>query len=383
MDKARFLVETHLRTGRPIGELAAAHGVHRSWLYKLLARYRAEGDAGLEPRSRRPRSSPTRIADRWEDRIVKLRKELLDAGLDAGAATIHWHLGRRHDEAVPSISTIWRVLKARGFVTPQPHKRPKSSWRRFEAEFPNECWQADVTHVTVAEDQVLEVLNIIDDHSRLCVESRAFVSARSSDVVRALHRAGTAWGYPESLLTDNGAIFTASARGNDRGAIEPELLSLGIASKHSRPYHPQTCGKVERFHQTLKRYLAKQEPPHTKKQLQRQLDDFAIIYNHHRPHRSLGRRTPAEVHAAREKAYPRGPRIDTTGYRVRHDRVSKAGNVTLRHRGRLHHIGVGKPYAGWRIILLVAGRDIRILTLDGAPLRHLTLDPQNDYQPIG
>jgi transposase InsO family protein len=197
MDKARFLVETHLRTGRPIGELAAAHGVHRSWLYKLLARYRAEGDAGLEPRSKRPHSSPTRIADRYEDTIVEVRKELTDAGLDAGAATIHWHLTRGQDE-VPSMSTIWRVLKARGFVTPQPHKRPRSSWRRFEADLPNECWQADVTHVTISEGQVLEVLNIIDDHSRVCVGTRAFVTARSSDVVRALHRAGAAWGYPRA-----------------------------------------------------------------------------------------------------------------------------------------------------------------------------------------
>ncbi len=382
MDKARFLVETHLQTGRPIAELAAAHGVHRSWLYKLLARYRREGDAGLEPRSRRPHRSPTRIADRHEDAIVELRKELLDAGLDAGAATIHWHLSRHQDE-VPSISTIWRVLKARGFVTPQPHKRPKNSWKRFEAEFPNECWQADVTHVTIAEHQVFEVLDIVDDHSRLCIASRTFVTTRSADVVRTLHRAATVWGYPEALLTDNGAIFTASPRRNDTGAIEPELLCLGIASKHSRPYHPQTCGKVERFHQTLKRWLSKQEPAHTKKQLQRQLDDFTTTYNHHRPHRSIGRRTPIEAFEARERAHPSGPRIDTTGWRIRHDRDSKAGNVTIRHRNRLHHIGIGKPYAGTRVILLVANRNIRILTLDGTELRHLTLDPQNDYQPIG
>lgn len=381
MDKARFLVETHLQTGRPIAELAAAHGVHRSWLYKLLARYRREGPAGLEPRSRRPHNSPTRIADRHEDAIVELRKELLDAGLDAGAATIHWHLSARQDE-VPSVSTIWRVLKARGFVTPQPHKRPRSSWRRFEAELPNECWQADVTHVTVAEGQVFEVLNIIDDHSRLCVATRAFVTTRSADVVRTLHRAAQSWGYPESLLTDNGAIFTASPRRNDTGAIEPELLSLGIRSKHSRPYHPQTCGKVERFHQTLKNWLAKQEPASTKKQLQRQLDDFATIYNHQRPHRAIGRRTPIDAYNARHKAHPTGPRIDTTGWRIRHDKVSKAGNVTIRHRRRLHHIGIGKPYAGTRVILLIANRNIRILTLDGEHLRQLTLDPQNDYQPI-
>jgi transposase InsO family protein len=381
VDKSRFLIETHLRTGRPIAELAAAHGVHRSWLYKLLARYRREGAAGLEPRSRRPHSSPTRIADRHEDAIVALRKELCDAGFDAGAETIHTHLSRRQDE-VPSVSTIWRVLKARGFVTPQPHKRPRSSWQRFEAEFPNECWQADVTHVTIAEDQVLEVLNIIDDHSRLCLASRAFVTVRSPDVVRTMHRAAAAWGYPEAFLTDNGAIFTASARGG-LAAMQTELLSLGISSKHSRPYHPQTCGKVERFHQTLKRYLAKQQPATTKKQLQRQLDTFVAAYNHVRPHRALARRTPADAFTAREKAHPVGPRIDTLGYRVRHDRVSKKGNVTLRYRGRLHHIGVGAAFKGWRVILLVAGRDIRILATDGTQLRRLTLNPQNDYQPIG
>jgi transposase InsO family protein len=380
VDKGRFLVETHLRTGKPIGELAAAHGVHRSWLYKLAARYRAEGEAGLQPRSRRPHRSPTRVADRWEDEVVALRKELTDLGVDAGAATIHHHLSRRRDR-VPSISTIWRILKARGFVVPQPHKRPRSSWRRFEAEFPNQCWQADVTHVALADGTSVEVLNVVDDHSRLCVESRAFATTRSADVVRALHRAGERHGYPQALLSDNGAIFTASFRGGTV-ALESELLSLGIAAKHSRPYHPQTCGKVERFHQTLKRYLAKQEPAVTKRQLQAQLDRFGAYYNEVRPHRAVGRRTPAEAFAARERAYPVGPRIDCAGYRIRHDRVSKAGNVTLRHRGRLHHIGVGAAYRGWRVVLLVAGLEVRVLALDGSQLRHLKLDPGVDYQPM-
>lgn len=380
MDKGPFLIETHLRTGRPIAELAAAHGVNRSWLYKLLARYRREGEAGLQPRSRRPHRSPTRIAGVHEEAIVALRKELTDAGFDAGAATIHYHLSRRQAE-VPSVSTIWRVLKARGFVTPQPHKRPKSSYIRFVAELPNQCWQADVTHVVMADGSFVEVLNIIDDHSRLCVESRAFLTTRGPDVVRALHRAGRAWGYPETLLTDNGAIFTSAPR-HGAGVMEVELLSLGIASRHSRPYHPQTCGKVERFHQTLKRYLAKQDPPATKKQLQAQLDAFVAYYNHVRPHRAIGRRPPAEVFAARERAYPRGPRIDCAGYRVRHDRIDKKGGVTLRSKGRLHHVGVGAAYKGWRVILLVAGHDIRILSLDGSPLRHLVLDPSRDYQPM-
>jgi transposase InsO family protein len=381
VEKGQFLIETHLRTGRPIAELAAAHDMSRSWLYKLLVRYRREGSAGLEARSRRPHRSPTRIADRYEEAIVTLRKQLSDDGFDAGAQTIHYHLSQRGGD-VPSVPTIWRVLKARGFVTPQPHKRPKSSYRRFCAELPNECWQADVTHVEIADGRFLEVLNVIDDHSRVCVASRAFVTTRSPDVVRTLHRSAQKWGYPEAFLTDNGAIFTASLRGG-LGAMESELLSLGIASKHSRPYHPQTCGKVERFHQTLKKFLAKQDAPVTKKQLQAQLDRFVAYYNGVRPHRGIGRRTPAEVFAAREKAYPRGPRIDCIGYRVRHDRVSKTGNVTLRYRGRLHHIGVGAAYKRWRVILLVAGREVRILSLDGSPLRRLMLDPTKDYQPTG
>ena len=289
------------------------------------------------------------------------------------------HLADAH-ENVPSVPTIWRVLKARGFVAPQPHKRPKSSFHRFEADFPNECWQADMTHVVVADNQVFEVLNVIDDHSRLCVASRAFVRVTSPDVVRTLHTAAATWGYPASLLTDNGAIFTASAV-KGTSATEAELLSLGIASKHGKPYHPQTQGKVERFHQTLKKYLAQQAPPETKRQLQGQLDRFVDYYNVTRPHRSLDRQRPIQVFNAREKAVPTGPKIDTTGYRVRRDKVDDHGVVTLRYHSRVHHIGVGRAYAGWRVIMLVAGTDVRILGLDGSPLRHLTLDPTKDYQP--
>jgi transposase InsO family protein len=236
VDKVRFVIETHLRTGRPVAQLAATYGVDRSWVYRRLARYRREGDAGLELRSRRPRSSPGRIADLFEEEIVALRKELTDAGFDAGADTIHTHLASLYREP-PSVSTIWRVLKARGFVTPQPHKRPKSSFVEFCADLPNECWQADVTHVGGADGLVFEVLNIIDDHSRLCVASRAFVTTRSPDVVRTLHRAAAQWGYPETFLSDNGAIFTAS-KGNGVGDLEAELCAHGIVSKHGRPYHP-------------------------------------------------------------------------------------------------------------------------------------------------
>ena len=244
MDMGRYLIEAHLREGRSVAELAAAHGVHRSWIYKLLARYRAEGEAGLVPRSKRPHSSPAQITDLFEDDIVALRKELLDSGFDAGAETIHIHLAERWHNP-PSVSTIWRVLKARGFVTPQPHKRPRSSYVRFVAELPNECWQTDATHVVLADGASVEILNMIDDHSRLCVASKVFVTATSRDVVRTFQNATATWGFPASVLSDNGAIFTASYR-NGISAMETELVSLGIEFKHSRPYHPAVSRGVSK-----------------------------------------------------------------------------------------------------------------------------------------
>lgn len=383
MDLGRFLVETHLRTGKPIKELARSHGISASWLFKLYRRYRLEGERGLEPRSKRPRHCPSRIADCFEDEIVELRKKLSDEGFDAGAETIHYHLSRRHKKTVPSVSTIWRVLKQRGFVAPQPHKRPKSSFVRFAADLPNECWQADVTHVVLANGLVFEVLNVIDDHSRLCLASRAMLRVKAQDVIRVLHKAAFGYGYPAAFLTDNGLIFSSQHRYGLAGAFEQELFSLGILAKHSRPYHPQTCGKVERFHQTLKKFLAAQEGIETKKQLQRAIDRFVEYYNNVRPHRGIGRRTPASVYAAREKARPTGAVVKTDGRRVRFDKIDKAGRLTLRYRGRLHHIGVGAAYKGWRVVMLVDGRRIEIVGLDGSPLRRLVLDPSKDYQAMG
>jgi transposase InsO family protein len=379
MDMGRFLIEMHLRTGKPIKELARAHGVSPSWLFKLLRRYRLEGPAGLEPRSRRPKSSPSRIADLYEDEIVTLRKELADAGYDAGAATIHFHLSQRHRHG-PSVPTIWRVLRARGFVTPQPKKRPKSSYTRFVADLPNERWQADMTHVTLSNGEVFEVLNIIDDHSRVCVASRVMNVVKAHDVVRVLHKSAETWGYPASFLTDNGLIFTARTHFGVEGVVEQELFALGITAKHSRPYHPQTCGKVERFHQTLKKFLGAQKGIETKKQLQRAIDRFVVYYNDVRPHRGVGRRTPRSAFDARQKAQPTASLVKIDGRRLRLDKVDSTGSVTLRHRGRLHHIGIGRPYAGWRVAMLVEGLHIEVVGLDGSPLRCLVLDPTKDYQ---
>jgi hypothetical protein len=144
---------------------------------------------------------------------------------------------------------------------------------------------------------------------------------------------------------------------------------------------PQTNGKVERFHQTMKKYLDAQDQADDIAGLQCQLDRFVEYYNESRPHRALGRKTPRSAFVARTKARPSQAGIDVEGYRVRHDKVDGQGSVTLRYKSRLHHIGVGRPYKSERVILLVAGPDVRILNPDGKLIRALTIDPNRDYQP--
>jgi transposase InsO family protein len=377
---ARLVVTAVLLEGRTKAEVGRDYGLSRQWVHELIRRYETEGDAGLSPRSRRPRSNRARTSHALEDQIVALRKELADQGLDAGAHTIAYHLIQRGGDA-PSVATIWRVLTRRGFVTPQPQKRPKSSFIRFCAEMPNERWQADITHWRLAGDTEVEILNALDDHSRFLVASDALVVFKAADVVASFHRAAAVHGFPASLLTDNGAVFTAAPRGG-RCAIELECDRLGIKDVHSRPYHPQTCGKVERFHQTLKRWLAKQEVAPTIDELQAGLDRFRTYYNEVRPHRAIGRRTPLESFDARPKATPSGPVI-LAPFRLRRDRIDGAGAVTLRHDSRLHHIKVGRRHAGTRVLMLVAGLDVRIVSEDGELLRSLTLDPSRGYQPLG
>ena len=323
---------------------------------------------------------PPSFKNEVEDEIVRIRKELDRDGHEAGAATIAYHL-EQHRGWTPAVSTIWRILTVRGFVTPQPHKRPKSSYLRFQAEQPNERWQLDITHWTLADGNPAEILNIIDDHSRLALNSNAQRTFKGPDVDRRFRKTAATYGNPASLLSDNAAVFTGAPRRYGRVRLEVTLAGRGIRFDHSRPYHPQTCGKVERFHQTLKKWLANQPTATSLPQLQRQLDTFRRYYNDVRPHRALGRRTPASAYTARPKAAPTGKPIDTGHWRTRHDRIDPSGVFTLRHNSRLHHIGVGRRYAGTRILVLVHDLDIRELTTNGELIRELHLNPARGYQP--
>jgi transposase InsO family protein len=383
MSMARVVITAVVLEGRSKSEVARDCGVSRRWVQILVGRYLVEGDAAFGPRSRRPLSNPRRVTVEVEDRIVELRKELTDAGHDAGAETIAWHLRERSGSS-PSVATVWRVLSRRGFVTPQPHKRPKSCWRRFQADLPNELWQADLTHWTLPDGTEVEILNILDDHSRLLVESTARPVFKAADIVEDFSAGVARYGRPERLLTDNGAVFTGAGRGGGWVALERELVALGIASSRSRPYHPQTCGKVERFHQTEKNWLDRQDPPpRTIEELQTRLDVFAAYYNTQRPHRALSRCTPAQAWAARPRAVPTRQGIKISGhFRVRRDRVDRDGKLTLRHNSRLHHIGIGRRWAGTKVLILARDLQLRIITeQDGQLIRELVLDPNRDYQP--
>ena len=364
MSKARLVITAVTVEKRPVSEVARSYGVARSWIYTLLARYRAEGKAAFEPRSRRPRTSPRAINAGAADLIVRLRKELTEQGLDAGPDTIAWHL-RQHHQVTVSAATVARYLAARGLVVPEPRKRPKSSYIRFQAEQPNECWQADFTHYPLADGAGTEILTWLDDHSRLALSVTAWNRVTGPIVLNTFRAAVAAHGAPASTLTDNGMVFTTRYSGGrgGRNGLEHELRRLGIRQKNGKPNHPQTQGKVERFQQTLKKWLTAQAcQPATITELQALLDQFTATYNHQRPHRSLPRcQTPAAAYAARPKATP-GNRDADTHDRVRTDKIWTVGTVTLRHAGKLHHIGVGRQHAGTEVLILTQDLHIRIIS---------------------
>ncbi len=379
MDLGRFLVDAVVLGGASPTRLARSHPISKSWLFRLLARYRAGGYPALEPRSRRPKSSPRQTSPEIQRAIVEVRQQLVDGGLDAGAQTIAHHLRLRFG-TTPSRATIWRILKANGLITPQPHKRPKSSWIRFQAELPNEMWQADSTYWRLGDGSDLEILNLLDDHSRFCLASVALRTVKAPDVLETFYLAAESYGYPAKFLSDNAAVFSGKSR-RGRVVLESELDRLGIESKHSSPYHPQTCGKVERFHQTLKRYLQRQAPAENLGHLQLQLDSFRLYYNQQRPHRSVEGRTPFQAFQARLKAHPSLP-TPPVQYRVRRDRLDAGGRVTVRYMGRLRHLYVSYKHKRHPVTLLIAGLHLSVVGEDGAILRELTLDPSRDYQRV-
>jgi transposase InsO family protein len=392
VSKARLVITAVLVEGRSQSEVARAYGVSQSWISRLVARFHREGEAAFEPRSRRPRRSPSALPQATLDLILQLRQDLAGQGLDAGPDTIAWHLAQHHGISV-SRASISRYLTRAGLVTPDPAKRPRSSYIRFQADLPNECWQADFTHFRLTRHDgcpgsEVEILSWLDDCSRYALSVTPHLRVTGPDVVATFRGAVHQFGVPQSTLTDNGMVFTTRFSGGrgGRNGFEAELRRLNVRQKNSRPNHPTTCGKVERFQQTMLRWLhAQPRQPATLDQLQTLLDLFASLYNQQRPHRSLPHRaTPAAVYHSLPKAAPIASRELDHHHRVRHDVIDNEGKVTLRHGGRLFHIGVGRTHARTPVILLVQDLDIRVVhAATGELLRALTLDISRSYQPTG
>jgi transposase InsO family protein len=385
MSKARLVITAVVVERRKQAEVAQAYEVSPGWVSKLVARYRAEGEAAFEPRSRRPKTSPSATPSATVDLIVLIRNRLAGQGHDAGPATIAWHLRQQHHIDI-SEATIARKLTAAGLVKPQPQKRPRSSYIRFEAQQPNQTWQSDFTHYRLGDGTDVEILSWLDDCTRYALRVTAHRRITGPIVLTSFRASVQANGVPASTLTDNGMVFTtrfAGGRGG-RNSLESELRRLHVEQKNSRPNHPTTCGKVERFQQTMKNWLrAQPQQPTSIAELQTLLDTFVEDYNTRRPHRSLpNRATPASRYQALPKALPAGSRDADTHTRVRHDRIDDSGVITLRHNGKLHHIGIGRTHARTHVIVLVQDLDIRIANAaTGELLRELTLNPHRDYQP--
>jgi transposase InsO family protein len=368
-----------------VTQAAAQYGYSRRQLHRLLARYRQDGLEAVEPRSRRPGSNPAATPAAVRERIIELRLQLSKDGLDAGPLTIAWHLeqdavqrGEPAGYRPPSSSTIRRILHAAGLVVPEPRKRPRSSYRRFVAAQPNECWQSDFTHWRLADGADVEILNWLDDHSRMLLACTAHTPVTGDVVTTSFLATADRYGYPGSTLTDNGRVYTARF-GGGRNGFEYLLALLGIVQKNGHPGHPQTQGKIERFHQTLKRWLAEQPPAATVADLQAQLDRFTTIYNTERPHRELGRRTPAAAYTALPKAAPTGP--GTPGhYRLRYDTIDTTGKISFRRAGRMHHLGIGAAHAGTRALAIADHTTVTVIALTtGEILSSHHIDPARSY----
>jgi len=353
-----------------VAEFCRDHQISRDRFYEFRSRYEAEGEAGLVPRSRAPNTVANKTSGEVEDAIVSMRKQLDDDGFDAGAETIVWHL-EQAGVTVPHVATVYRILVRRGFVIPEPKKAPSKKLRRFVSPYVNGMWQTDPTEYELADGTDVEIVNIIDDHSRVCPRSHAVTgSTTGSDMWDTFVEAIEVYGIPEWVLSDNGQPLVSKL-------FTSNLEAIRVKMTNSRPYHPQTNGKVERFHQTLKKWLNARSKPETVEELQGLLDVFVDVYNNERPHRGIGRRTPMSVFTTGPKTAPDTYSVlDTTT--VHHNTVDKAGRVEIPGPAA---ITVGNRYTGKTATTIRTGNHAHVF-INNQLVRKLVIDPTKRPQPL-
>lgn len=364
-----------------VSEWCRVNGVDRRTFYRHRARARAEGQ--WQPRSRRPHTTPHATPEPVVAEIVRLRETLApDNGADFIRDALTTLAAEQDWDAagwrVPARATINRILARHGLLETNPRKRPRSSWRRFSYARPRDCYQIDATQTQLADGTTVVIFDVLDDHSRLLVACHAALSETSAAAVAAVTAAFTEYGVPGIVLSDNGGAFTARRLRDDAGPTRFELTVTAAGARliHSSPYHPQTCGKVERHHQTLKKWLAHQPAPATLAELQALLDIHRTRYNT-RAHGALGRRTPQHVwNHAQHHGGPSHPPAQTDAT-VHYLTADRRGVV---HIGRKLQFRIGSSYARQAITVIRDLDRITAYTSDGRPIGHLHLDHTKHYQ---
>jgi transposase InsO family protein len=360
-----------------VREFCAEHGVSTWFFWDLRRRHRAQGDAVLAPGSRAPHRVANRTPDAVIEVMVAVHKDLAGAGLDAGAESVWDHLPARLEagQRCPSPATIYRHLRARGFTKVEPRKAPRGSTRRFAAERANERWQIDATGWALADGTAVEIIDVIDDCTRLLPGSLAVARCTAETALDAITRGAQRWGWPADVLSDNGAPFRGWPGDAAPGGLAGALAPLGITTSRCRPYHPQTCGKVERVHQTIKQHLRALPAADHLDELQAQLDTFIDYYNHQRRHRAIGRRAPADVFAVTPRSGPAAWPLDTAT--TIHRATVTGGSVWA---GR-YRISVGAAHDRQPATIIITGLNAHVF-IHGRLARHLTLDPTRQHQPL-
>jgi putative transposase len=277
-------------------------GISRETFYAIRKRAKTDGPAAaLEPKTRRPRTSPSKLPDGTAQQAIGVRAALERSGLDHGPISVHEKMKLLGMTPVPAVSSLARIFRDAGVARLEPRKKPRAAYRRFVYPAPNACWQLDGTEYVLTGGRKCVFFQLIDDHSRLAIATHVAWGETSAGAIAVVTKGIAAHGVPQRLLSDNGAALNPSRRGVI-GQLVTYLTSLGVEPITGKPYKPTTQGKNERFHQTLFRWLDKQPLASTLEELQVQVDEFDRIYNTQRPHQALpGRITPAAAWAATPK----------------------------------------------------------------------------------
>jgi transposase InsO family protein len=365
------------RNGESVSEVCRRYGISRQTYYRYRRRFL--GGEGLGDRSRRPQRSPGQIDAELEEMICRMRR----AHPRWGARRIRAELGRV-GVAAPAISTIHQVLRRNHLVADQPPRKPKAL-RRFERDISNDLWQIDATEVVLVDQTKSYVFDLLDDHSRYLLAAIAAQGPTGEAAWDCFEDAASRYGLPAQVLSDNGLCFTGRLHGMQVD-FERSLTELGVQLINARPYHPQTVGKLERFHRTLKEWLTDEGPACDLAHLQELLDGFRFHYNRERPHQGIDDQTPAERYEPART--PSALVAISVGYDINGEpiyppesivrAVSSHGKLTFANK----QIQVGREFNGARVRVIRDSDDDQLVHLyyGNELLRAVTIDPTRRYQ---